>query len=355
MSDALYIKGRGAQSKPSNQFQRLNLVKEHVEAIDEHDSVGIKTQLFYETPKTLVNKVNSPDLGPVYSTNPYQGCEHGCIYCYARNSHQYWGFNAGLDFESKIVVKSNAAGLLEKTFVNPKWVPEPIMLSGNTDCYQPIERQHKITRQLLEVCLKYKHPVGIITKNSLILRDIDILSKLSDQQLVIVNMSLTTLNESLRLHMEPRTASALKRLQVIKTLSEAGIPVRIMAAPIIPGLNSHEIPELLQQASEHGALGAGYTIVRLNGAIGALFEDWIRKAFPDKADKVMHQVAACHGGQLNDSRFGVRMKGEGAIANSIEALFRLSLARNFKGKKIRPLSTELFSRPILQQAQLSLF
>jgi DNA repair photolyase len=339
-----YFKGRGAQIKTHNPFDKLNVVTEHIEGLDEPLLSAPTTQLFFETPKKIVNKVDSPDVGLGYSMNPYQGCEHGCIYCYARNSHQYWGFSAGLDFESKIIVKKNAAELLEKHLKNPKWQPHAIMLSGNTDCYQPIERKLRITRSMLEVLLKYKHPVSMITKNSLILRDLDILKELAKDNLVHVSISLTSLDEKLRLALEPRTASATKRLATIKTLAENNVSVGVMTAPIIPGLNSQEIPSLLKAAADHGAKYAGYTIVRLNGSIAEIFEDWIRKAFPDKAEKVLHQIAACHNGQLNDSRFGTRMRGEGKIAQSISSLFRISLKKYFKDKEMIDLNYEAFIR-----------
>ena len=349
------IKGRGAQSKPHNPFLKQMYVSEHIEGIDEPLLSAPKTQFFYETPKKIINKVDSPDLGLQFSMNPYQGCEHGCIYCYARNSHQYWGFSAGLDFESKIIIKENAPLLLEKAFQNKNWNPTPIMLSGNTDCYQPIERKLQITRKMLQILLKYKNPVSIITKNSLILRDCDILAELATDNLVQVNVSITSLDENLRQALEPRTASALKRLKTIEALAKLNIPVRVMAAPIIPGLNSHEIPDILKASADHGALGAGYTIVRLNGAIAGIFEEWIRKVFPDKADKVLHQIASCHGGKLNDSRFGTRMKGEGNEAESIASLFKISSKKYFKSKTILPLDITAFKRPPSANSQLSLF
>jgi DNA repair photolyase len=348
-----YIKGRGAQIISDNPYLKNSYVTEHVEGLDEPMLSNSKTELFYETPKKIVNKIDSPDLGLMYSLNPYQGCEHGCIYCYARNSHQYWGFSAGLDFERKIIVKENAPELLEKTFNNPNWVPYPIMLSGNTDCYQPIERKLKITRKLLEVYLKFKHPVSIITKNSLILRDLDLLQELSAMNLVHVNISITSLDESLRQKLEPRTASSNNRLKVVETLSAKGIPVNIMVAPVIPALNSHEIPEIIKTAADRGALSAAYTIVRLNGSIKDIFTDWIKKSFPERANKVLHQIADCHGGKLNDSRFGKRMRGEGNIAESIKNLFATARHKYMGDRKMNGLNISAFSRP--GNGQLTLF
>ncbi len=285
--------------------------------------------------------------------NPYQGCEHGCIYCYARNTHQYWGYSAGLDFERKIIIKKNAALLLEREFENKNWKPNPIMLSGNTDCYQPIEKKMQITRKMLEVILKYKNPVGIITKNSLILRDIDLLKQLAIDNLIHVSISITTLNEDLRLQLEPRTATAKQRLKVVETLSNQGIPVNVMIAPIIPGLNDHEIPSIMKEIAARGALSAAYTIVRLNGSIKEIFEDWINKTFPDSASKILNQIAACHGGRHNDSRYGTRMKGEGPMAVMIGNLFNSAKNKYLSNRNYPEYNCSLFNRP--EKGQLNLF
>ncbi len=329
-----YFKGRGAQIKTANRFLKAQYVTEHIEGLDEPLFSAPTTQIFYETPKTVVNKVTSPDLGMMYSINPYQGCEHGCIYCYARNTHEYWGFNAGLDFESKIIVKKNAAELLEKFILHPNWSPVPISLSGNTDCYQPLERKLEITRSILKVLATYRHPIGMITKNSLICRDIDLLKDLSQDNLVHVYISITSLNEELRRVMEPRTASGLKRLQTVEALANAGIPVGVMNAPIIPGLNHHEVPAILKAAADHGAKGVGMTVVRLNGSIGKIFEDWLRKNFPDRFDKVWHQICEMHGGNVNDSHFGRRLSGEGTYAEIIHQLFNTSRKKYFGDRKM---------------------
>src|SRR5688572_6030056 len=291
-----YIKGRGAQINTKNRFADREFVLEHFEGIDELPDFESKTEILIEHPKAMLNKNNSPDLSFVYSLNPYQGCEHGCIYCYARNSHQYWGFSAGLDFEQKIIVKPDAPRLLEETLLSKSWRGEPISFSGNTDCYQPIERKMQLTRKCLEVMLRYRNPVGIISKNQLMLRDIDILQDLAKLRLVHVMLSVTSLNEDLRLKMEPRTATGRNRLKVVEKLVKAGVPAGVMVAPIVPGLNSSEVPEILKQASEHGAMEAAFTVVRLNGAVGKIFTDWVKKSFPDKAQKVLNDISACHGG-----------------------------------------------------------
>lgn len=339
-----YIKGRGSQIKTHNRFLKASYVTEHVEGLDEPLMEAPTTQIFYEQAKKIVNKVTSPDLGMLYSLNPYQGCEHGCIYCYARNTHEYYGFSAGLDFESKIMVKKNAPQLLEKFILHTDWQPVPIAVSGNTDCYQPLERKLEITRGLLKVFAQYRHPLGMITKNSLILRDLDLLTDLAKDNLVHVYISLTTLDEDLRRLMEPRTASSVRRLKTIEALAHAGVPVGIMTAPIIPGLNHHEIPALLKAAADHGAMAAGMTIVRLNGSIGQLFADWLQKNFPDRFDKVWNQISAMHGGQVNDSQFGRRMTGEGNFAEVIHQLFRTSKKMHLKDRTMPPYDLSKFRR-----------
>lgn len=339
-----YIKGRGAQIKPANRFLKQAYVVDHIEGLDEAVPGVRPTQVFFEASKTIVNKVTSPDLGMMYSTNPYQGCEHGCIYCYARNTHEYWGFDAGLDFESKIIVKKDAPRLIEKFILNPSWEAVPISVSGNTDCYQPLERKYELTRGILKIFAQYRHPVGMITKNALITRDIDLLQDLAKDNLVHVYISVTTLNEDLRRVMEPRTVSGARRIQVIEALAKAGIPVGVMNAPVIPGLNHHEIPQILKAAADHGASGAGMTVVRLNGAIGNIFEDWLRKNFPDRFEKVWNQICSLHGGQVNDSRFGARMTGEGNYAEIIHQLFRTAKRKHFGDRKMPPIELTKFRK-----------
>ncbi|MCK6616854.1 MAG: PA0069 family radical SAM protein [Cyclobacteriaceae bacterium] len=339
-----YLKGRGSQVKTENRFLKAHYVAEHIEGLDEPLLSSPETQLFFEHSKTVVNKVTSPDLGMAWSLNPYQGCEHGCVYCYARNTHEYYGFSAGLDFESRIMVKRNAPQLLEKFLLKPGWQPVPISVSGNTDCYQPIERKLEITRGLLKVFAQYRHPVGLITKNSLILRDLDLLKDLASDNLVHVYISITTLNEELRRSMEPRTASAVKRFKTVEALATAGVPVGIMNAPIIPGLNHHEIPAIIKAASDHGALAAGLTVVRLNGAVGKIFEDWLRKNFPDRFNKVWNQVCSLHGGSVNDSQFGRRITGEGNIAETIHQLYRTAKKKYLEGRAMPPINLTKFRR-----------
>lgn len=323
-SSGAYLDGRGAQANPQNRFLKHAYTTEHIEGLDEEFLEHSNTEYIDTFPKTIINKIDSPDIGFGYSLNPYQGCEHGCTYCYARNTHEYWGYSPGMDFEQKIIVKQNVPELLKKHFSSPKWEPMPIMLSGNTDCYQPIERKRKITRSILELCLLYKHPVSVITKNALITRDIDVLIQLAEQNLVHVMLSITGTDEKIRLGLEPRTSTYKNRFKTVEVLAKNNIPVGVMVAPIIPGLNSHEIPEVLRLASEAGARTAGYTMVRLNGAIGTIFKDWLFKNFPNRADKVWNQISAAHNGKVNDSVFGRRMKGDGKIAESVKLLFTVS-------------------------------
>jgi DNA repair photolyase len=352
-----YIKGRGAQENVHNKFQenKHSVEPEYLEYCykEGEEATDLKTKFQEVFPKTIVNKVNSPDVGMGFSVNPYQGCEHGCIYCYARNSHEYWGYSAGLDFEKQILVKKNAPELLEKKLQQKNWQPKTIVFSGNTDCYQPIEKKLQITRKCLEVMLKYKHPTGIITKNSLVLRDLDILKELAKLNLIRVNISITSLSEETRRILEPRTASIKQRLKTVETFSANGIPVNVMVAPIIPFINSHEILPIVKTVSEAGAYSVGYTIVRLNGAIAEIFSDWIKKALPDKAERVLHQIEACHGGNLNDSRFGTRMRGEGEFAKQIAQQFKIAKKKYFKEEKLQPLETSYYLQ--LKNPQYKLF
>lgn len=349
-----FIKGRGSQYNPPNRFSKSETVTEFIEGLDEPLIQEVRTQVFFDYPKNIVNHIKSPDVGMQFSVNPYQGCEHGCIYCYARNTHEYWGFSAGLEFESKLIAKPNAAALLEQTFESKKWEPAIISLSGNTDCYQPIERKYELTRSLLGVCLKYKNPVGIITKNQLILRDVDILKQLSEHQLVQVYVTITSLDETIRQKLEPRTTTYKNRLKVISELSAAGIPCGVMVAPVIPGLTNYGIAEVIEAAGNAGAYTAGYTILRLNGQVEHLFTDWVHKAFPDAAAKILKQVAACHGGSVNDSRFGARMKGEGKIAESIRNLFIASRKKYMSLKPAYEYNLSAFERPMKAGQQMKL-
>lgn len=340
-----YWKGKGAQINTPNAYLTTHLYADDVDNLDEPmltQKPAVK--VFKETPKKIISTNKSPDIKMAASVNPYQGCEHGCVYCYARSSHEYWGFSSGLDFETNIIVKPEAPKLLEQAFLKPSYKPQTIMLSGNTDCYQPLERKYQLTRSLLHVFDKFQHPVGIITKNALITRDVDVLSSLAGSQLVQVIFSITTLDETLRKKMEPRTASALKKLKAMEELSKAGIPVGVMVAPIVPGLNHHEIPAILRSAADAGAAFASYTVVRLNGQIGVVFKDWLGKNYPDRVDKVWNQIQDLHGGRVNDTRFGRRIKGDGKLAESINNLFKVSKRKYLGDREWLPLTTSKFRK-----------
>lgn len=320
---------------------------------EDEDVSSNQTQFIEVYPKSIINKVPSPDVPMDFSMNPYQGCEHGCVYCYARPTHEYWGYSAGLDFERKIMVKKNAPDMLRRELASRSWVPSPVMLSGNTDCYQPAEQEFKITRELLKVFLEFRNPVGIITKNSLILRDLDLLIELNKLNLVRVTMSITSLDETTRRLLEPRTSSCKNRVNAVKVLADAGIPVNVNVAPIIPGINDHEIPKLLETVSAAGARKATYIMVRLNGPIQEIFENWVRTNFPDRADKVLNQIADLHGGKLNDSRFKTRMKGEGNFAEQIRRMFLIHHNMYFEKEEARPMDVSQFRR--IRKGQIPLF
>ncbi|TYP97216.1 DNA repair photolyase [Sphingobacterium allocomposti] len=349
-----YFKGRGAQVNPNNKFISRNYVQEHVEGLDEPFLESSPTQIIPTYPKQILSKVDSPDIGFYKSLNPYQGCEHGCIYCYARNSHEYWGYSAGLDFERKILVKYSAAELLRDEFDKKSYVPEVIFMSGNTDCYQPLERKLGLTRSILETMLAYKHPVSLISKNVLMLRDLDILAELASMGLVSVSVTINSLREEVRRKMEPRTATAKARLKLIERLAEKNVPVSLMIAPIVPAVNSDEMPALIKSGADAGAKWASYTIVRLNGSIADIFKDWAYKNYPDRAEKIIHGIEACHGGKLNDSQWGRRIRGDGQVAEGIRQLFKMA-EKKYMGKEERPvLRTDLFDRPD-SSGQLRLF
>jgi len=319
-----FIRGRGAQINPDNPFE--NRIKST--DIDQNwydDEVPIiKTRIINTYPKTVINKVNSPDTVMEYSLNPYQGCEHGCVYCYARTTHTYWGYSSGTDFETTILAKQNAPELLEQKITSKKWRAHPIMLSGNTDCYQPTEKKLEITRKLLEVFLKYKHPVGIVTKNSLILRDLDLLRELNRLKLVSIAISINTLDDKLRQKLEPRASSIQRRLALIDRLSSEGLPVTVLAAPIIPGLNDHDIFNLVKKVASLGARRMTHIVLRLNGELPEIFSDWLDKSYPDRAKKVLNKIAQMHKGKMGSSVYGQRMKGTGIIAEMIDQQFKMA-------------------------------
>ena len=340
--------GRGASWSPANRFEKLHVDVTDTDVVDPVAAVEERprrsTQFFRDGTKTIIARNESPDVGFETSLNPYRGCEHGCIYCFARPTHEYLGFSAGLDFESRIMVKMDAPQLLEAELSSPKWKPRVIMMSGVTDPYQPIERKLKLTRACLEVFARFCNPIAVITKNRLITRDIDLLSELAKHNAVGVNVSVTSLDEKLQRVLEPRTSSPQARLDAVAQLSAAGIPVGVMVAPIIPGLTDHEVPAIVDACAKAGAQFAGYTIVRLPWAIAPLFEHWLEEHFPEKKEKVLQRIRAIRGGnKLNDARWGPRIVGEGIFAEQIRSMFEVSSRRAGFGARPK-LSTASFRR-----------
>lgn len=345
----LYIKstGRAAQSNEGSRFDKSQSVLENDNSyyFDSQEQVLLRTQFLNDNSKTILSKNDSSDISFTYSINPYRGCEHGCIYCYARPTHEYLGLSAGLDFESKIFVKHQAPTLLHNAFMKPSWTPQSIMMSGATDCYQPSERNFKLTRQCLKVFEQFKNPVGIITKNHLVTRDIDILSKMAQDNLVKVFLSITTLDASLGRVLEPRTSSPQGRLDAIKLLAEANIPVGVNIAPVIPGLTDHEMPAILKAAYEAGARSADYILLRLPYSVSELFTEWLEEHRPLNKDKVLNYIKDIRSGKLNSSEFGERMKGSGPRAEQIAQMFKLFSKKHGFNKQSIKLRTDLFQRP----------
>jgi DNA repair photolyase len=349
------IHGRSASWNPANRFEKLHVDLGDVEVVQvdpmDEEKPRRQTQFFRDGTKTIIARNNSPDVGFETSLNPYRGCEHGCIYCFARPTHEYLGLSAGLDFESKIMVKMEAPKLLEAELASPKWEPQVLVMSGVTDPYQPIERNLRITRGCLEVLAKFRNPVAIITKNRLVTRDIDLLGELAGHGAAAVNVSVTSLDPGVQRVLEPRTSSPAARLETVGALRAAGIPVGVMVAPIIPGLTDHEVPKIVEACARAGAQFAGYTIVRLPWAIAPLFEHWLDEHFPEKKEKVLSRIRHIRNGKINDPRWGFRTKGEGIFAEQIRSMFEVSCRRAGIGPRI-PLSTAAFRRP---REQLDLF
>src|SRR6476659_7522144 len=308
--ESLPLHGRGTGANPANRFEPLHY--DSGEGEHGEDDPAPRTQFFKDTSRSLIVTNDSPDVGFDASINPYRGCEHGCIYCYARPTHEYLGFSAGLDFESRIMVKEDAPELLAAELSSPRWRPQTLVMSGVTDPYQPVERRLRITRRCLEVLLRFRNPVGIITKNHLVTRDIDLLRQLAAHNAAAVNISITSLEPKLQRILEPRTSAPRARLEAIRQIRAAGVPVGVMSAPIIPGLNDHEVPAILQAAAEAGARFAGYTVVRLPYAVAPLFARWLEEHFPDRKEKVLGRIRHLRGGKsLNNSKWHERMTGEG--------------------------------------------
>jgi DNA repair photolyase len=347
-------RGRGSRSNRSGRFE----AEARAEFDDGWESLGdleaLKTEVREEPARTIITRNDSPDISFDQSINPYRGCEHGCIYCYARPTHCYLGHSAGLDFETKLYAKGNAAALLERELANPRYVPKVIALGTNTDPYQPIERERRITRQILEVLERTGHPVGIVTKSALVARDVDILARMASRGLAKVALSVTTLDRRIARAMEPRAATPARRLEAVKLLSEAGVPTAVMVAPIIPALNDAEIERILDAAKEAGACEAGYVLLRLPLEIKELFREWLATEFPARADHVIHLLQSMHGGRDYVAEFGLRQKGSGPYAEQIAMRFRLALKRLRLNERRQELRTDLFQRPALKGQQMRL-
>src|SRR6266516_286553 len=342
------IRGRGASWSPANRFERLHVDLTDIDVVDDDPDAEERprraTQYFRDGTKTIISRNTSRDVGFETSLNPYRGCEHGCIYCYARPTHEYLGFSAGLDFESKIMVKTNAPELLRAELERPGWKPQVLVMSGVTDPYQPVEKRLRITRGCLEVLAKFRNPVAIITKNRLVTRDADILRELANYNAAAVNISVTSLDPKLQRVLEPRTSSPEARLDAISQLRAAGVPTGVMVAPIIPGLTDHEVPKILKACAKAGAQFAGYTIVRLPWAVAPLFEHWLEEHFPDRKEKVLGRIRHLRGNdRLNNSQWHTRMTGQGIFAEQIASLFEVGCRRVGIGERPR-LSTTAFMR-----------
>lgn len=335
--------GRGSSNQQSGRFEAHQLERVELDANSDGSKIG--TQFFDDDSQTIVSRNHSPDVHFNFSLNPYRGCAHGCSYCYARPSHEYLGWGPGIDFESKIIVKRNAADLFKKWMEKRKeFEVEPVMMSGVTDCYQPCERDFKITRACLETALRYRHPIQVITKNSLVCRDLDLLAELADLNLVSVAISITTLDQSLCKVMEPRTSSPASRLATVAKLSQANVPVVVSTSPIIPGLNDEEIPNILREASVHGASFAFYVMLRLPVTVKDIFVQWLEQNFPDRKEKVLSRVQSLRDGKLNSSVFGQRMQGTGIWANQIEQMFKMFTVKYKLNQKPDKLRTDLFRK-----------
>ena len=337
------IHGRGTPENPANRFERIEVEYDPNEF--DPDAPAPKTEFFLDDSKSIISWNDAPDLHFNASINPYRGCEHGCAYCYARPFHEYLGYSAGLDFETKIHVKRNAPALLRREFMKKSWRPQVVMLSGATDPYQPVERKLEITRGLLQVCAEFRNPVNIVTKNALVTRDLDLLAQLAKHGAASVAISITTLDEGLCRKLEPRTSSARKRFQALAQLNSAGVPAGVMVAPVIPGLTDQDLPGILSRAGKAGAAFAVCIPVRLPAPVDGMFEAWLDHHFPGRKNGVLKRIRELRGGQLNDRRAGRRMRGEGILAEHLNQLFHLAREKAGIPSSNPGLSTEAFRRP----------
>ncbi len=342
------VRGRGASGNPANRFERIHLEPELPvggSAAEGARGIQLPTVLYSDRSRSVIARNDSPDFGFEATFNPYRGCEHGCSYCYARPTHEYLGFSAGLDFETRILVKEDAPDLLRRELSSRSWVPEPVLISGVTDAYQPIERRLGLTRRCLEVFAEARNPVAVITKSHLVTRDLDILGGLSEHDAAAVIVSVTTLDPALQRSMEPRASTPMRRLDTIRALARAGIPVGVNVAPVVPGLTETEIPSILDACADAGATFASYVLLRLPHGVKDLFLRWVEERFPDRATRIVSRIRSTRGGRLYDSRFGVRGRGEGPFAEQIRSLFQVARRRSGLDGPMPRLSLEAFRRP----------
>ena len=344
------IRGRGAAGNPANRFEKTSYQRSEW---DDPEDPSVRTNFLRDETRSIINYNDSPDVGFNASINPYRGCEHGCIYCFARPNHEYLGFSAGLDFETKILVKEDAPELLRKELASPRWEPQVIAISGVTDAYQPIERRLQLTRRCLEVLVDFRNPVVIITKNELVTRDIDLLSQLARFDGVLVYVSVTSLDSELARELEPRASQPFRRIAAIQALAGAGIPVGTLLAPVIPGLTDHEMPSILSAVAKAGAIAAGYVPLRLPYGVAPLFEEWLTLHRPLQKEKILNRIRDIRGGRLNDPNFRTRMQGTGAYAEHISELFEVGCRKAGLNSKRPTLSAEAFRRA--GPAQMGLF
>ena len=349
------IRGRAALANPAGRFEPYS-----IEAVEDgwgpdDDLPPLRTEVTDETPRKIITKNQSPDISFDRSINPYRGCEHGCIYCFARPTHEWLGLSAGLDFETRLVAKPQAPDLLERELRAKTYTPKVIAIGTNTDPYQPLEKSRRIMRGVLEVLSEYQHPVAIVTKGTLIERDVDILGQMGKAGLARVGISVTTLDRELARRMEPRVPSPKRRLETIRRLTDAGCPVRVMASPVVPALTDHELEAILEAGAKAGAVAASWIMLRLPHAVSALFREWLEEHYPDRAARVMGRVRELHGGKDYDPEWGKRMTGEGLFAEMLDQRFRLTIKRLALAHDLPPLRTDLFRRPPKTGDQLSLF
>ncbi len=353
------VRGRGAGIQPANPYLSVSQEADWEHVVEDEDYLAElgqpRTVYLPDASQSIVAENDSPDIPFRYSVNPYRGCAHGCSYCYARPTHEYLGLSAGIDFETKVMVKHRAGELLRDWLARPGWKPEPITFSGVTDCYQPAEREFRLTRSCLEVALEARQPVNLITKNALVLRDLDLLIELAEKHLVRVAISITSLHQELTRVLEPRTSSPAARLASLEKLSAAGVSTFVMTAPIIPGLNDNEVPSILRAASEAGAQGAAYVLLRLPTTVRPIFFDWLERQIPDQAEKIKNRIRDTRHGRDNSAQFGERMRGAGKIAEQIGQTFRVFAAKYGLLGKLPPLDCSQFHPPRSTAGQMSLF